>query len=99
MNPIMTSFAVGLLLTMLTVGRGTHNAILMGAASNEDPTFTTIDFPGATQTSPNEINPEGDIVGFYVSAGVNHGFLLSGDNFTTIDFPGATLTRPRAINP
>jgi hypothetical protein len=31
-----------------------------------------------TETSPNpEISPRGDIVGFFVSAGVTHGFLLS----------------------
>jgi hypothetical protein len=40
-------------------------------------TFTPIDAPGANDSFGQGINPRGDIVGFYVSAGVNHGFLLS----------------------
>ena len=74
----------------------------LGVTSNllgADPTFTSIDFPGAASTQAFGINPRGDIVGQYVSAGLTHGFLLSGDNFTTIDFPGATLTSPNEINP
>jgi hypothetical protein len=40
-------------------------------------TFTTIDVPGAVRTVATAINPQGDIVGRYVSAdGVVHGFLL-----------------------
>src|SRR5229473_855981 len=61
-------------------------------------TFTSIDFPGASSTVPFGINPRGDIVGHYVSAGVTHGFLLSGDEFTSIDFPGASLTIASGIN-
>jgi len=52
----------------------------LSATSNihaQDPTFTTIDFPGATFTNALGINPRGDIVGQYISAGVSHGFLLS----------------------
>src|SRR2546426_1640139 len=74
----------------------------LGATSNifgECSSFTTIDFPGATSTQTWGINPRGDIVGFYVSAGVTHGFLLSGGVFTTIDFPGATLNIANGINP
>src|SRR5262249_51173987 len=65
----------------------------------EEPTFTLIDFPGADSTQAWGINPRGDIVGYYNSAGVTHGFLLSEGNFTTIDFPGAASTSPFAINP
>src|SRR5439155_8709154 len=74
----------------------------LGAASNvlaENPTITTIDFPGAISTQTWGINARGDIVGFYVSAGVTHGFLLSGGSFTTIDVPGATSTSPSKSNP
>src|SRR5215472_9002633 len=73
----------------------------LGVTSNllgADPTFTSIDFPGAARTQAHGINPRGDIVGEYVSAGLTHGFLLSGGQFTTIDFPGATLTAPNDIN-
>jgi hypothetical protein len=62
-------------------------------------TFTTIDVPGATDTRPNKITPQGDIVGRYTSAGVIHGFLLSGGEFTTIDFPDATATGATEITP
>jgi hypothetical protein len=49
----------------------THGFLLSGGQ------FTTIDIPGATLTDAEKINPRGDIVGFYVSAGLTHGFLLS----------------------
>ena len=74
----------------------------LGVTSNllgADPTFTSIDFPGAALTRAHGINPRGDIVGQYVSAGLTHGFLLSGGQFTTIDFPGATFTDAKKINP
>jgi len=65
-------------------------SVALGAPLNvfgEGRTFTTIDYPGATSTQTWAINARGDIGGLYVSAGVTHGFLLSGGNFTTIDFP------------
>src|SRR5262245_31307596 len=74
----------------------------LSATSNvlaQDPTFTTIDFPGATFTNALGINPRGDIVGFYTLSGTTHGFLRSGGQFTSIDFPGATLTNAMGINP
>jgi uncharacterized membrane protein len=77
---------------------------------NDDPTFTTIDPPGAIYSEAIDIDPAGDIVGRYYDGGFctpgcgaddghNHGFLLSRDNFTTIDFPGAVFTVAAAINP
>src|SRR5712692_5724385 len=68
------------------------------ARANEE-TFTTIDVPGASSTAAAAINPRGDIVGQYFSAGVSHGFLLNGDDFTSIDFPGASFTSAEGINP
>ena len=44
---------------------------LLGAASNllaDGGAFTAIDFPGAASTQAWGINPDGDIIGFYVSA-------------------------------
>jgi hypothetical protein len=84
-------------LYLLMLGFGL--ALSPTAAAGEDPTFTTIDFLGASFTSAVGINPQGDIVGAYASAGVLNGYLLSGDSFTTIDFPGASGTAPRGINP
>ncbi|MDQ6759870.1 MAG: PEP-CTERM sorting domain-containing protein [Acidobacteriota bacterium] len=71
----------------------------ISSAFGQGSTFTTIDFPGATATQPWGINTRGDIVGLYTSAGMTHGFLLSGGQFSTIDFPGATETDAFAINP
>ena len=63
------------------------------------PTFSTIDFPGSVYTLAAGINSSGDIVGRYAdAAGVNHGFLLSGETFTSLDIPGAEFTRPVCIN-
>jgi hypothetical protein len=62
-------------------------------------TFTTIDFPGATQTGCEGINASDQIVGAYRIGGVFHGYLLDPPNvFTTIDFPGATETLAAGIN-
>lgn len=78
-------------------------SLALGATSNilaDDPTFTTIDFPGATTTTPWTLNTNGDIAGLYVSADkVTHGFVLSGGQYTKVDFPGATGTELYGINP
>src|SRR5262249_52423584 len=77
-------------------------SFVLGVMSNilaEDPTFATIDFPGATVTQATGINPRGDIVGDYTLAGTTHGYLLSGDGFTTIDFPSVNVTGHFGINP
>ena len=61
--------------------------------------FITINFPGATSTTPESINNLGQIVGnYYDSEGVRHGFLLSTGVFTTIDVPQAISTAPGGIN-
>src|SRR5260370_27389982 len=73
-------------------------AVTTRARANEE-TFTTIDFPGASLTIAVGINPRGDIVGQYMTAGVSHGFLLSGDEFTSIDFPRASFILAVGINP
>ena len=40
--------------------------------------FTSIDIPGASATEANGINPQGNVVGRYVTAdGVTHGYFLS----------------------
>jgi probable HAF family extracellular repeat protein len=75
----------------------------LGATFNAfavDPTFTAIDFPGATGTQTWGITPRGDIIGNYTLADkTTHGFLLSGDIFTSIDYPGAAVTLAEGINP
>src|SRR5712671_6677174 len=78
-------------------------SFLLGAASSllaDGPTFTAIDFPGATSTQAWGINPGGDIIGFYVSADkATHGFLKSRGEYSSIDFPGASYTEANGISP
>ena len=72
----------------------THAQIL-----SETETFSTIDFPGATETDANDISNNGTIVGFYVDTlGVDHGFSLVGGSFTTIDAPNSSGTLAYGIN-
>jgi uncharacterized membrane protein len=89
-------FAVGTLSIVLLSATSVH-----GQAGGLDLAslhgFTTIDFPGATNTEAYGINPQGDIVGSYLSNGV-HAFLLSRGIFTTLDFPGASFTQALGIN-
>src|ERR1700680_4071939 len=57
-------------------------------------TFTTIDFPSATTTTPHKINDAGQIVGVYRGTdGIAHGFTDSGGVLATLDFPGSFSTQ------
>jgi probable HAF family extracellular repeat protein len=61
--------------------------------------FTTIDPPGATNTSAHGINNSGQIAGiFQDSSSANYGFLYSAGSFTTINVPGATNISANGIN-
>ncbi|MGO9519251.1 MAG: hypothetical protein ACLPND_19630 [Candidatus Korobacteraceae bacterium] len=62
--------------------------------------YTKVDFPGATATlligGP---NPRGTSVGIEITAGFQHGFVLTAAGvFTVIDPPGSTLTSPNYID-
>jgi YVTN family beta-propeller protein len=73
--------------------------IMLSAVPASAQQFLTINFPGATSTSPETINNIGQVVGSYVdSEGVTHGFLLSAGTFTTINYPGAISTDAVGIN-
>ena len=62
-------------------------------------TYTSFDYPGATETAGFAINSAGDIVGPYSDAsGVEHAFLLSGGAYSSFDFPGADFTVANGIN-
>lgn len=67
----------------------------------DDGEFTQLHVPGSAATQAWDMNPTGEIVGFYrAPTNVIHGFVLRGDEqYTTFDFPGATATRLRGINP
>jgi len=64
----------------------------------DDGEFTALVVSGSTVTQAWDINPAGEIVGLYASAGVFHGFVLRDEQYTPVDFPGATATRARGIN-
>jgi uncharacterized membrane protein len=67
--------------------------------SAEAPAPTIFDVPGASRTLALDINQSGAIVGRYLSAGQNHGFLRDAQgNLTTIDFPGASFSVASSIN-
>lgn len=76
------------------------NAYRGTAIGQDEAVFFSVDYPGATLTNAQGINPGGEIVGYYNDTqGKQHGFLLSGGSFTSIDYPGATATDARGINP
>ena len=69
----------------------------------DDGVFSTINvpFPGAFNTTAQDINARGEIVGNYRDSNfLEHGYLLSEGEFTTIDvpFPGAMQTEVFGIN-
>lgn len=64
-----------------------------------EPTFATIDFPGATATLAVDITPNADsLVGEFTDAAGRHGFLLKSGAFTSIDVPGSVRTDAHGIN-
>ncbi len=63
------------------------------------PRFVTIDVSGADQTIVLGINAAGDMVGSYIVAGVEHGFILRNGVVETVDYPGAAWTECWGINP
>src|ERR1700733_7912630 len=61
--------------------------------------YTTIDVPGAADTTAVGVNDSGVVSGFYEdSSGNDHGFLDRHGTFTTIDVPGAADTVATVIN-
>jgi uncharacterized membrane protein len=68
-----------------------------------DGVYSLLDLPSyAVRSDARDVNPSGEIVGFFIdSSNKSHGFLLGKDSFTTIDFPGANvvLTRAWGIDP
>ncbi|HSS96833.1 MAG TPA: hypothetical protein VLK33_07380, partial [Terriglobales bacterium] len=62
--------------------------------------FFSFDVPGASFTSPHEINAAGTVVGeYFISGTATHGFLrASNGQITTFDAPGAISTQPVSIN-
>jgi uncharacterized membrane protein len=88
---------------------GNFHVFLLNLASGE---FTSIDFPGASETAGGDftqmggLNNHGDIASGYCNAGnceldsvgAIHGFLLKRDSFTSLDVPGAAATIAFGMN-
>jgi uncharacterized membrane protein len=64
----------------------------------DDGKFTPLLVPGSTLTQAWDINPAGEIIGFYRTSGVFHGFVLRDEGYVAIDVPGATATQAFGIN-
>jgi len=68
-----------------------------------DGDYALLDLPSyAVLSDARDVNPSGEIVGFFVDASKKfHGFLLNRSGFTPIDFPGADVVSTSAfgINP
>lgn len=65
----------------------------------EDGVYALLDLPSyAVLSDARDVNPSGEIVGFFVDpSNKNHGFLLNREGFTPIDFPGADVVFTRAF--
>jgi hypothetical protein len=65
--------------------------------------YSLLDLPSyAVLSDARDVNPSGEIVGFYVDpSNKHHGFLLNRAGFNPIDFPGAdvVLTHAWGIDP
>ena len=91
-------------------GNGDFHVFLLTIASG---TFTSIDYPGATQTAMGDftqmggLNNNGDIASDFCNSSSNcevasfgslHGFVLSAGNFNSLDVPGAAGTVAFGLN-
>jgi uncharacterized membrane protein len=68
-------------------------------AQGHGPTLEWIDVPLSNQARANGISPTGDISGLYITAGINHGFVLDRDGYRTLDVPGALHTQLQKVSP
>src|ERR1051326_3227551 len=99
------SCAVGMVLAAGYASAGDYQFVSidvqcpLAATASDCPSGLT---PGqvAAQTSAKGINANGDIVGLYVPAGKQHGFLLHDGTFSSLDFPvaGVRATNANGIN-
>jgi hypothetical protein len=63
-----------------------------------DYAYSAFFVPGSLNTEAWGINDSGQIVGRYTTAGMGHGFLLSGGTYTSIDVSGPYSTDANGIN-
>ena len=67
-----------------------------GAALADSYTFTSIVYPGSSETWAYGLNDSGNVVGMYWGGGAWHGFTKGGNGYTSFDYVrGGELYRPR----
>ena len=67
----------------------------------DDGVFAPLVAPGATVSAGTQawdVNPRGDVAGFFSDQAGVHGFVYMNDDLTIVNFPGATATRVFGIN-
>src|ERR1051325_4967785 len=69
----------------------------LAVASEGAFSFRTIEFPGTDSTLALGVNSSGQVVGSYLLAGRQSGFVLSDGSFSTIEYPGADGTEAFGI--
>src|SRR5438552_3540488 len=76
------------------VGLGVvNNSVYHGFKRWNTGTTHTLDFPGASFTTPLGINDNGTVVGAYDGAdGLTHGFIFNNGQWATLDYPQASYT-------
>ena len=84
---------VGLYMNMMVPGGRTEGYVV------DDGDFEPFVFPGSDATQAWDINPRGEIVGFYRTGTAFRGFMRRGDEYFSIAYPGATATRAFGVNP
>jgi uncharacterized membrane protein len=89
---------IGWCLDMVMPGDDVEVARFASSTASYSGGIESIDVPGAVATRAFGINPQGEIVGSYTTAGVTHGFLLRDGAITTIDYPDAASTEAWGIN-
>jgi len=72
--------------------------VLCATAFSQTFQYTSFQVPGSTYTVALGLNSSGEIVGSFVSAGKQAGFLYSGGNFQTIACPNASFTIAQGVN-
>jgi probable HAF family extracellular repeat protein len=72
--------------------------VLSCSAFSQSFQYTSLQVPGSSYTVALGINNQGQIVGSFVSNGIQSGFLYSNGNFQTIACPNAGFTIAQSIN-
>lgn len=82
----------GLYMNMMVTPHRTEGYVI------DNGVFSALLVPGSSVTAAWDVNPAGEVVGFYRDATGFHGFVLEAKGYVSIDVPGATETRAFGVN-